>query len=62
MDINTRFPVSSHPITTATGDRDPGKNYYFGSRRKRKPQPLESESGGNEPGPDEPTHHIDVMA
>lgn len=62
MDINTRLNVHPHPITTATGDRDPGRNLYFGSRRKRKPQEPESESGGHEPGPDEPEHRIDVMA
>ncbi len=62
MEINTRLYVlpPSHPITTAAGDRDPGRNLYFGSQRKRKPQPPESEQEG--PGPDEPAHQIDVMA
>jgi len=62
MDINTRLYVHSNPITTAIGDRDPGRNLYFGSQRKRKPKPPSRESGGNEPGPDEPEHRIDVMA
>ncbi|GEM_PF-3516430 len=64
MDINTRLYVHppSHPITTATGDRDPGRNLYFGSQRKRKPQQPESEQEGREPGPDEPEHRIDIMA
>ncbi len=64
MDINPRLYVhpSSHPITTATGDREPGRNLYFGSQRKRKPQKPESEQEGHEPGPDEPEHRIDIMA
>ena len=62
MDINARLYVPPHPITTATGDRDPGRNLYFGSQRKRKPQQPESEQGRREPGPEEPAHQIDIMA
>ena len=62
MDINTRLIVHSHPFTTATGDRDPGRNLYFGSPRKRKPQEPEKAGEGHEQGPDEPEHQIDVMA
>jgi hypothetical protein len=62
MDINTRLTVHSHPFTTATGDRDPGRNLYFGSQRKRKPQQPEGGDQGDEQGPEEPKHQIDVMA
>ena len=63
MEINTtRFSAPSNPITTATGDRDPGRNLYFGSQRKRKPQQTEREQEGREPGPDETEHRIDIIA
>ena len=62
MDINTRFYGQVYPITTAIGDRDPGRNLYFGSQRKRKSQQPEGEHKEPEPGPDEPTHQIDLMA
>jgi len=62
MDINTRLYVHTHPFTTATGDRDPGRNLYFGSQRKRKPPEPEDESKGHESGTEESEHHIDVIA
>jgi hypothetical protein len=62
MDINTRYYAPTHPITTATGDRDPGRNLYFGSQRKRKTQQPEGDQNGREPGLDEQTHRIDIMA
>ncbi len=62
MDINTRLVVPTHPYTTATGDRDPGRNLYFGSQRKRKPSQPEHEQKGHEAGAEESEHHIDVIA
>lgn len=62
MDINTRLYVHTHPFTTATGDRDPGRNLYFGSQRKRKSPEPEGEPKVPESGTDELEHHIDIIA
>ncbi|MDA0738456.1 MAG: hypothetical protein O2999_01915 [Nitrospirae bacterium] len=62
MDINTRLYVHTHPFTTATGDRDPGRNLYFGSPRKRNPPQPKSEQQGPESGVEESEHHIDIIA
>ncbi len=62
MDINTRSYVHTHPFTTAIGDRDPGRNLYFGSQRKRNPPQPESEQQRHESGTEEPEHRIDIIA
>lgn len=62
MDINTRLQISSPFVTTVVKDRDPGKNYYFSSQRKRAVSQHEYEEGSQDPGLDEPEHLIDVMA
>lgn len=62
MDINTRLQISSPVVTTVVKDRDPGKNYYFASRRKRADPHREYEEGSKDSGPDEPEPLIDIMA
>ena len=61
MDINTRLHINSPFITTGVDDRDPGKNYYFASQRKRPHPHPEDEAGKDKNGPDEPEPLIDIM-
>ncbi len=62
MDVNTSLPVNPLFNTTSIGDREPGKNFYFRSPRKRaNPQP-EADEELNKSGQEEPDHHIDVVA
>ena len=62
MDINSRLQISSPVVTTVMKDRDPGKNYYFASQRKRADSHGAYEEGSKDSGPDEPEPLIDVMA
>ena len=62
MDINTRLQINTPFVTTEVKDRDPGKNYYFSSQRKRSHPPSDDENGAQGNGPDEPEPLIDVMA
>ena len=61
MDINTRLQINSPVVTTVMKDRDPGKNYYFASQRKRTGSDPEDDEGSKDPGPDEPEPLIDIM-
>ena len=62
MDINTRLQINTPFVTTGVKDRDPGKNYYFASQRKRSQPHQDDENGTQDNGPDEPEPLIDVMA
>ena len=61
MDINTRLQINSPVVTTVMKDRDPGKNYYFASQRKRTGSDREDDEGSKDSGPDEPEPLIDIM-
>ena len=62
MDINTRLQFNTPFVTTEVKDRDPGKNYYFGSQHKRSHPHPDDEKGTQNKGPDEPEPLIDIMA